>query len=290
MKLYISGPMTGLPNFNYDAFHKMAANLRKAGYEVINPAENFDGDQTKEMSEYMRKDCSEILESDQIVVLSGWERSVGATFEVKLAEQCGIPVMKVTNIVEDPNGEISAVLEYLETKGMKFDGEKPRWDLLPYDQVEKIVRVLTIGARKYKPDNWQKVKDPINRYSAALMRHIVAWEKGEIMDPETGEEHLAHAGCCLLFLMWHSEENGKSSLNLTDEEWFNIGRVREQHNSSTAARLIIILLSWMGDTRIDQIEGELGDPDPKILPLSDSYKDPERMKQRAKARKKRGVK
>ncbi len=34
-----------------------------------------------------------------------------------------------------------------------------------------------------------------------MCRHIFAWWGGEDKDPETGFSHLAHAGCCLLFLM-----------------------------------------------------------------------------------------
>ena len=39
MKIYIAGPMSGLPNNGYDAFHRKAAHLRAAGWEVVNPAE-----------------------------------------------------------------------------------------------------------------------------------------------------------------------------------------------------------------------------------------------------------
>jgi hypothetical protein len=92
--------------------------------------------------------------------------------------------------------------------GMKFDGaggdhhkEKPVWHLLPWDEVEEIVRVLMFGAKKYTPNNWMHVKPRI-RYYDALQRHMKAWLNGEKKDPETGLAHLAHAGCCLLFLMW----------------------------------------------------------------------------------------
>ncbi len=84
--------------------------------------------------------------------------------------------------------------------GRKDDREKPRWDLLPFEALAPIVDVLTYGARKYAPENWRIVPDARRRYYAAAMRHMVAWWAGERNDPETGMSHLAHAGCCLLFL------------------------------------------------------------------------------------------
>jgi hypothetical protein len=97
-------------------------------------------------------------------------------------------------------------------EGFKADADKPRWDLLPLREVEDIVRVLTVGARKYADHNWQKVPEARRRYFAAALRHLVAWERGERADPETGLPHLAHAGCCLLFLAWfdNAAERGPS--------------------------------------------------------------------------------
>jgi hypothetical protein len=85
--------------------------------------------------------------------------------------------------------------------GDKFDSAKSRWDLLPLDSVGRIVEVLTYGAKKYAPDNWRKVPDANNRYFAAALRHLAAWKLGEHLDPESGLPHLAHAGCCILFLL-----------------------------------------------------------------------------------------
>ena len=87
-------------------------------------------------------------------------------------------------------------------KGIKFDSKKPRWELLPMELIEEAVMVLTSALAKYEPDNWKYVKDRENRYYAALMRHIVAWRKGEKKDKESGLSHLAHALCCLVFLQW----------------------------------------------------------------------------------------
>ncbi len=87
-------------------------------------------------------------------------------------------------------------------EGQKFDQRKTRWDLLPWGEVQEIVKVLTYGVEKYPPDNWKKVFMPRTRYFSALMRHLVAWWGGERNDLESGHSHLAHAGCCLLFLLW----------------------------------------------------------------------------------------
>lgn len=93
-------------------------------------------------------------------------------------------------------------------KGSKFDGEKDRWDLLPWRATEQAVKVMTFGARKYAPENWRKVPEPKWRYFAATLRHLVAWWRGEKNDPQSGLPHLAHALCCLLFLC-ELEQEGK---------------------------------------------------------------------------------
>lgn len=73
------------------------------------------------------------------------------------------------------------------------------------------MKVLTLGAQKYDDDNWKKVKPLKDRYFSAMMRHIAAWQKGEKFDIDDNEYHLAHAGCCVLFLLWADmqEEEGK---------------------------------------------------------------------------------
>lgn len=93
------------------------------------------------------------------------------------------------------------------TKGVKHDKEKPRWSLLPWRCVELVVMVLTYGSRKYADDNWKHVK-PVSRYWDAMERHLTARRKGKVLDPESHLPHLAHAACCLLFLMWHDLPKG----------------------------------------------------------------------------------
>ena len=87
-----------------------------------------------------------------------------------------------------------------------FDSDKLRWDLLPIDCVEEVVKILTFGASKYGPNNWQGVEP--DRYYAALMRHLSASRQGEMNDSETGLSHLSHAMCNVIFLLWF--ENHKN--------------------------------------------------------------------------------
>jgi hypothetical protein len=90
-------------------------------------------------------------------------------------------------------------------EGVKYDGGKPMPRLLPPSALLAISRVLTFGAKKYSPDNWKHVVGAKERYLDAMLRHILAYNSGEILDQESGENHLAHAGCCLLFLLDASE-------------------------------------------------------------------------------------
>ena len=99
-------------------------------------------------------------------------------------------------------------------KGTKYDGGKLRYDLYPVDAYEGCTAVLTFGANKYAPNNWQKV-EPKERYLAALKRHLVAQEKfeknggkGLAVDSESGLPHLDHAQCCLVFLRELTNKQG----------------------------------------------------------------------------------
>lgn len=85
-------------------------------------------------------------------------------------------------------------------KAKKYDTGKLPYDLLPSDAVEDILSVLHFGAEKYAARNWELGMD-WSRPFAALMRHMWAWWRGEDTDPESGLSHLAHAGCCILFLL-----------------------------------------------------------------------------------------
>ena len=95
-------------------------------------------------------------------------------------------------------------------KGIKYDGEKPKMNLLPPKAIVEVAKVLTFGAEKYDAENWRKLDDLQNRYTAGALRHIFAHMDGEKLDPETGLSHMAHALCCLLFKLEIELEDGES--------------------------------------------------------------------------------
>lgn len=112
MKIYLAGPMRGLPEFNYPAFRVGTAKLRAMGHEVFSPAEhdekthgtdisNATGDAEQAAKEHgfnifeaLHEDLKFIcLEADAVVLLPGWENSKGATAERATALALGKPVL-----------------------------------------------------------------------------------------------------------------------------------------------------------------------------------------------------
>ncbi len=89
--------------------------------------------------------------------------------------------------------------------GTKHDQGKTCFSLLPTAALAQIADVLAFGAEKYERDNWQHV-DPPSRYIDAALRHIYAHCEGEREDFESGLTHLAHAGACIMFLLWFMAE------------------------------------------------------------------------------------
>lgn len=88
--------------------------------------------------------------------------------------------------------------------GIKHDQDKPDMSLLSAVALVKVAQVMTFGKKKYSADNWRggfKWRRPL----AAALRHIFAYLGGEDKDPETGVSHLAHASCCLMFVLEFEE-------------------------------------------------------------------------------------
>lgn len=92
-RVYIAGPMTGLPAHNFPAFRHAAMLLREAGYEVLSPVEinNEEAGPAKTWQECMRADIAALVTADVVALLPGWEASRGALAEHFVACTVGIP-------------------------------------------------------------------------------------------------------------------------------------------------------------------------------------------------------
>lgn len=93
-RVYIAGPMTGLPGYNFDAFNAKAAELRAEGWHVENPAEHghIDG---AGWADYLRWDISRIATCGAIYLLPGWQASKGASLEVVIGKALGVQFLGV---------------------------------------------------------------------------------------------------------------------------------------------------------------------------------------------------
>ncbi len=85
-------------------------------------------------------------------------------------------------------------------EGKKFDNGKPPLGLVHGIAITEIAKVLDFGAKKYDRHNWLKGMKWSRVYDA-LLRHTYAWIGGEDKDSETSLSHLAHMGCCIMFLI-----------------------------------------------------------------------------------------
>lgn len=82
----------------------------------------------------------------------------------------------------------------------KEKDKKLRWDLLPWNTIESIVKVITKGAEKYGIDNWKTINN--NMFEAAMFRHFMEYKKGKHIDKQWNLPHLSHFVCNAIFLLW----------------------------------------------------------------------------------------
>lgn len=91
-RIYISGPMTGMPELNFPTFHAEAARLRLLGYDVANPAE-INPNPKDGWHACMRRDLVELLNCDALALLDGWQKSAGAHLEMHVAHRVGMEIV-----------------------------------------------------------------------------------------------------------------------------------------------------------------------------------------------------
>lgn len=119
MRVYIAGPMTGIPQFNYPAFISAAETLRSYGYDVVSPAElddpedraaalaspngrmsEFNSRSSQTWGDFLARDVKLLADDgiEGIVVLRGWGKSKGARLETFVAHLLGLPIYRMDRI------------------------------------------------------------------------------------------------------------------------------------------------------------------------------------------------
>ena len=151
MRLYVAGPMTGIPQFNYPAFIDAAVVLRATGHDVVSPAELDDPDDRaaalaskdghmlsytsgtgKTWGDFLARDVKLIADGgiDGIVVLDGWAKSRGARLETFVGNLCGLPAYPLWTVpwlVPLRMDELSAAWTGLDASEL-MDLSDPYWD------------------------------------------------------------------------------------------------------------------------------------------------------------------
>jgi hypothetical protein len=126
-----------------------------------------------------------------------------AAFDTMLSNQ-----VFTSNISTTPNIStitIDHITKLTETdisigSAVKHDGDKAPMNLLSREALEQTAMVMAFGKEKYAAHNWRK-GFAWSRPLSAAMRHLMAFNDGEDKDPESGLSHLAHAACCIMFLL-----------------------------------------------------------------------------------------
>ena len=182
--------------------------------------------QDESWSFYLARDFRILADEniEAIATLPGWEDSKGAGLEVALGRQLGIPQIDLGTLIRlqdeygdalsadglredtlyDGDGnfithEANPLRQRSVSGGVKDNRGKPQVDLIPSKPLLAVGRVLGFGANKYKPHNWRLGLSWTQTMGSA-MRHLLAFNDGEDIDPESGECHVDNALCQLLFL------------------------------------------------------------------------------------------
>ncbi len=110
MKIYIAGPMRGIPEHNYPAFDNARDELQAQGFSPVSPADldreagvPTDPEASIDIRACLRRACEALLECDAIGLLEGWEDSLGARAEASLAAAAGMAAFSIQTLPENPN-------------------------------------------------------------------------------------------------------------------------------------------------------------------------------------------
>lgn len=141
-RIYIAGPMSGLPSYNYPKFLSVEADLRAMGYEnILNPAKIANGKTGLCYSYYIRESLNLIKDADAVVFLDGWQNSKGAQLEYHCATTMNLKLfderyspLKPEKVEEDKRTVCEIADNLVSTERQKTYGH-------PYDNFKDIGRI-----------------------------------------------------------------------------------------------------------------------------------------------------
>lgn len=205
MKLYLAGPMTGKPYYNFPAFDEAAGVLRALGHTVVSPADmdrahGYDALQGGEppftLRECLGWDLPELLTCDAVVVLPEWEQSRGAKMEVTLARTVGLSILQAVTLdpIEEPR-------QTMPTDSAGRKGVPLVTGVLDYfpAALAAVARLSKYGNEKHNPGeplHWARGKSA--DHADCVGRHLV--DRG-LIDPETGMSHTVEVAWRALALL-----------------------------------------------------------------------------------------
>lgn len=136
-------------------------------------------------------------------------RTVSTTEMPLVCTDCQSEMVPISGVIPDkgrhcPKCNVDYILFEVDPQAQKFDNGKVPLQLMSTVALNKIAEVLAHGAQKYSANQWRTGMD-WSRLIGAALRHITAFNNGEDLDPESGLSHLAHAGCCIMFLLEYED-------------------------------------------------------------------------------------
>lgn len=218
LRIYLSGPMSGLPEHNFPAFNAKAAELRAHGYDVVNPVD-VNPDPGKSWTDCLRDDIAALTTCNAIWMLDGWQNSKGATLERHIADRLGFAVLFDPLTLDNLNPPAEALtFGPIENPKAAAGAEKVPLFLLSSIAKAKWALAQFAGMAKYGAWNWRAAGITTSTYLSAMERHMDAFKEGEDFDPVDGTDHLGNIMACAAILI-----DARAAGKLTDDRPPSVG-------------------------------------------------------------------
>ncbi len=118
--------------------------------------------------------------------------------------------------IEKEVDDFTQALIERDKQALRYNQGKVQWSLVDYKSIEPMVRVLEYGCLKYSKNNWKKGM-PASQIIESMLRHTFKLLEGELVDPESGIEHVGHIQCNAMFLAYVLRE--KPEYNDLRQDW-----------------------------------------------------------------------